>query len=236
VIPAYNEEGYIADTIKRVHRFLEKNFKTYEIIVVDDGSVDKTRDIVSKLCHKLKNLKLLKNAENRGKGESVKKGVMQAASEYILFSDADLSTPIEEAGKFLDYAKNGAKIIIGSRAVKGANILKKQGFFRQNMGKAFNLLVRIFLFKGIKDTQCGFKCFAREAARDIFKLQKARGFCFDAEILYIAKKKGYGIKEVPVTWTNRQDSRVTLIRGSFSMLMDIFRIRVNGVKGIYGKA
>jgi len=233
VVPAYNEEKCIRSTIERIYDFLEKNFKSYEIIVVDDGSTDRTCKIVSELSGRIKDLKLLRNAGQSGKGESVKRGMMQASSEYILFSDADLSTPIEEIMTFLNYAENGAEVIIGSRAAKGANVLKKQSFLRQNMGRTFNFLVQIFLFSGIKDTQCGFKCFSKKAAEALFKGQRIRGFCFDAEVLYIAKKKGYEIKEVPVTWVNRQDSRVTLVRGALGMLLDIFRIKVNGMIGRY---
>jgi len=233
VVPAYNEEKCIRSTIERIYDFLEKNFKSYEIIVVDDGSTDRTCKIVSELSGRIKDLKLLRNAGQSGKGESVKRGMMQASSEYILFSDADLSTPIEEITTFLNYAENGAEVIIGSRAAEGANILKKQSFLRQNMGRTFNFLVQIFLFSGIKDTQCGFKCFSKKAAEALFKGQRIRGFCFDAEVLYIAKKKGYEIKEVPVTWVNRQDSRVTLVRGALGMLLDIFRIKVNGMIGRY---
>ncbi|MGB2706250.1 MAG: dolichyl-phosphate beta-glucosyltransferase [Candidatus Omnitrophota bacterium] len=233
IVPAYNEEGCIRETVISIRGFLKKNFENFEIIVVDDGSTDRTCKIVSGLSEKIAALRVIRNAENRGKGESVKRGMLSAVSEYILFSDADLSTPIDEIAGFMDCARNGESIIIGSRALKGSNVLKKQSFLRQNMGRAFNLLVQTFLFKGIKDTQCGFKCFKKDAAREIFKLQRTNGFCFDAEILYIAKKKGYKIKEVPVKWSNRKDSRVTLISGSLGMLLDIFRIRINDMAGRY---
>jgi len=233
VVPAYNEEKCIADTVNRIYGFLAKNFENYEIIVVDDGSTDRTCEIISGICNKIKNLKLMKNVKNLGKGESVKRGMLSAISEYILFSDADLSTPIEEVRNFLDFARKGEEIIIGSRALKQANILKKQSFLRQNMGRVFNFIVQIFLFSGIRDTQCGFKCFSKKSARAVFKLQRTRGFCFDAEILYIARKKGYRIKELPVTWMNRQDSRVSLMGGSLGMLRDVFRIKINGIMGKY---
>ena len=234
VIPAYNEEKHIKHAIKEVGDFLKANFSDSEIIVVDDGSIDGTCDAALSLSGEIKNLKVLKNGANRGKGYSVKKGVLSASSDYVLFTDVDLSVPLSEFTKFEDYIKREtAGIIIGSRALKDSNVLKKQNFLRQNMGKIFNLLVRLLLFRGIKDTQCGFKCFRKDVAKKLFKAQRMDGFCFDAEILYIAKKNGIKIYTVPIKWINDPDSRVQIISGSISMLLDLFRIRFNDIFGGY---
>jgi len=233
VVPAFNEEECILKTLSNIHNFLIKNFNNFEIIVVDDASYDDTYSIALRLSGKIHSLKVLKNDINYGKGFSVRKGVLSAISEYILFSDADLSTPIDELNKFINYLEKGIDIVIGSRALRESNILKKQGFFRRNMGRMFNLLIQAILFGGIKDTQCGFKCLKKNVARKIFKLQRLHGFCFDAEILYIAKKCGYSIKEVPVKWINRESSRVSMIRDSFRMFLDIFQIKINDVRGCY---
>jgi dolichyl-phosphate beta-glucosyltransferase len=233
IVPAYNEERYIRKTISETGDLLRKKFKSFEIIIVDDGSRDNTYNAASGLAGEIKNLKILRNTKNRGKGYSVRKGMLSAVSEWVAFMDADLSTPLSELDKFVACLKNGSDIAIGSRALRGSEILKKQGFLRRNMGKAFNLFVQGFLFTGIRDTQCGFKCFKREAALRLFGLQRLRGFCFDAEILYIAKKHGIRIKEIPVTWVNREDSRVSLIGSPLAMFLDIFRIRINDMRGCY---
>ena len=234
VIPAYNEEKHIKSAIKEVSDFLKANFSDSEIIVVDDGSTDGTYDAALSLSSEIKNLKVLKNGANKGKGYSVKKGVLLASSDYILFTDVDLSVPLDEFTKFENYiTRENAGIIIGSRALKDSNVLKKQNFLRQNMGKIFNLLVRLLLFRGIKDTQCGFKCFRKDVAERLFKAQRIDGFCFDAEILYIAKKNGIKIHTIPIKWINDPDSRVKIIGGSISMFLDLFRIRLNDIFGCY---
>lgn len=234
VIPAYNEGGYIEETVKKIHAFLERRFPSFEIIVVDDGSSDSTYKLALALAKNMPNLKVIKNNTNQGKGYSVKKGMLTAASDYILFTDADLSTPVEELDKFTAYMKDGVDVIIGSRTIKGAEIMKRQSFLRTGMGKTFNLFVQIFLFRGIRDTQCGFKIFKKGVALKLFNLQKLRGFCFDAELLYIAKKLRYTVKEVPIRWINRKNSRVLLLKSSASMFFDIFRIKINDLLGYYG--
>lgn len=233
VVPAYNEGECIGRTITEIRDFLIKNFKAFEIIVVDDGSNDDTHKTVLQLSENIKELKVLKNDKNYGKGYSVKRGVFSALSEYIAFTDADLSTPISELNKFIDCLEGGAQIAIGSRALKASEILKKQRFLRERMGKVFNLLVGMFLFKGIKDTQCGFKCFKSGAARKVFRLQKIAGFCFDAEILYIAAKHKLKTREIPVKWANRESSKVSILGSSLNMLLDIFRIRINDRRSAY---
>ena len=168
-----------------------------------------------------------------GKGFSVKSGVLAAEGQYILFSDADFSTPIEEMEKLVPHFTRGFDVVIGSRAMKNSKIVLKQAWFRQGMGKAFNRLARVLGLADINDTQCGFKCFSGNAAKKIFKLQRLRGFCFDVEVLSIAKRLGYKVREEPVVWVNRADSRVRIVRDSSAMFFDLLRIRLNILLGHY---
>lgn len=225
IVPVYKEDYSIEDRIKKIHSYLKDNFSDFEIIIVNDNSRDNTYNILLKLSSEISHLKVLENDTNRGKGYSIKKGVLSANSSYILFSDADLSTPISEFDRFIDYFKQDIDIVIGSRALKGSQILKSQSFLRRNMGKIFNLLVQLFFLRGIKDTQCGFKCFRKEVAWELFKRQTIGGFAFDVEILYIAKLFGYSVKEIPVKWINVDKTRVSLIKDSFKMLFDLFLIK-----------
>ena len=234
VIPAYNEAKYIERAVKETSNFLWKNFGSFEIIVVDDGSTDETLNILRGLSDKVPGLKVLYNGKNMGKGYSARSGVLAASGKYIMFTDTDFSVPINEIGKFINKIDEGTDIVIGSRAIKGANIIKGQNVIRKNMGRTFNLLIRVLLFDGIRDTQCGFKVFKNSVARRIFNISRINGFSFDAEILYIAKKLGYSVKEIPVKWENRTDSRVSMIRSSTRMFFDIFAIRRNNTKGFYG--
>ena len=200
---------------------------------MDDGSSDNTFLLVSQASKKMPNLKVLRNPANRGKGYSVKRGALAANFDYVLFSDADLSTPIEELDGCMEHFDNGADIVIGSRALKGSRVIKRQNFLRASMGKTFNFLIQLFLFRGIRDTQCGFKILKKNVAKQLFEAQRLEGFCFDVEILHIAKKKGYVIKEHPVKWVNREDSRVSMVKDSAKMFMDIFRIKWNNLRGRY---
>ncbi|VAW16047.1 hypothetical protein MNBD_BACTEROID05-1105 [hydrothermal vent metagenome] len=235
IIPAYNEQEMIGSTIEEVGLFLKKNFPSYEIIVVDDGSTDNTKDIVSKVSNYHSSIKLISHYPNKGKGISVKEGIMQSKCDYVLFSDADLSTPIDEILKFMPFFDQGADVVIGSRALKESDLIKSQGIIRQNMGRFFNVLVQSLVLKGIKDTQCGFKCFKRSVARDVFSRQILSGFSFDAEILFIADDLNYVIKEVPVKWINREASRVSVVRDSLKMVRELFVIRDNQRKGRYSQ-
>ena len=229
VIPAYNEEPRLKKNIEKVISYLNTKPWSSEIIVVDDGSTDKTSEVISEF--KNSQIRFLKNEGNRGKGYSIKRGVLEARGDLILCTDADLSTPVEELDKFLEY--RDYDILIGSRALKNSKIIIPQPLYREYAGKFFNLLVQITVMHGIKDTQCGFKLFKKPAAQKIFKQQTIRGFGFDVEILYIGKKLGYKIKEIPVNWSNNRDTKVKFLKHSFEMLIDLFRIRLNEFLGIY---
>ena len=234
VIPAYNEENRLPTTIKEIISYLDQGNADYEIIIVDDGSTDNTQLKVEEIKSKNSRIRILQNTKNKGKGFSVKKGVLAAQGEYILFCDADGSTPISELDKLLTKLRAGYDIAIGSRGLKESQIRVRQPFYREYMGKIFNRLVRLLAVPGIADTQCGFKCFRREAARELFTLQKIKRFSFDVEILYLAQKGGYKIVEVPVVWMNSPVSRVGLIKDSLRMLFDVLRIRL--IHGSDGKS
>jgi len=236
VIPAYNESKVIASTLNKSISYLSVQRYDYEIVVVDDGSTDNTADLVLEFCKQYPKVKLIRNIKNKGKGFSVKRGVLFSKGNYIFFSDADLSTPIAEAENLLFYFSQGYDIVVGSRALKESRITLKQPWPRQGMGKFFNLLVRLLGLSGIKDTQCGFKCFSREVAQRVFRLQRFTGFSFDVEILYIGRALGYKIKDVPITWVNRVESRVGVFRDSFTMLIDLLKIKKNALIGLYNEA
>jgi len=230
VIPAYNEEKRIEPTLKKAINFLDHNFDKYEIIVVDDCSTDNTNKIASR--YKKNNVKILRNEKNKGKGHSVKRGLLNAKYSLVLFSDSDLATPIEELGKFMNYIKE-YDIIIASRNLKGSNIKVKQPVYRQLMGKTFPLLVNLIALRGFKDTQCGFKLFKTDVAKRVVSLQTFERFSFDVEILFIAKKLGYKIKEAPVVWIDKEGSKVNPIKDGIKMLIDLFKIRYNILLGKY---
>ncbi len=226
IIPAYNEEKRLTSSLEKINAYLEgKNFQ-YEIILVDDGSRDLTAEIAlkSKLAQKGK-LILLRNEKNTGKGFSVRKGILASAGDYVLFTDSDLSTPIEEFDELFLHIQAGYDIAIGSRSIEGADVRVHQPFYRETMGRAFNLLVQLIVLKGFVDTQCGFKLFKAAAAKELAKELKINRFGFDVEMLYLAKKKNYKIKEVPVIWLNSPISRVSPISDSCKMFMDLWRIR-----------
>ncbi|KAF0132727.1 MAG: glycosyl transferase [Candidatus Saganbacteria bacterium] len=227
VIPAYNEEARLPNTLNKTIHYLEDHCFAYEIIVVSDGSVDKTNQIVSEISAQNPKIKLLKNIKNQGKGAGVKKGILAAKGGTVLFMDADNSTEISEIGKFFSYLE-GFDIIIGSRALPESKIVDHQFWMREYTGKLFNKVVQAFFMKGIQDTQCGFKLFKRDAAMAIFKRASINGFCFDLEILLIARQLGYKIKEVPVSWTNSKPSKVSFFRSSLSIVADLFRIYNKG--------
>jgi dolichyl-phosphate beta-glucosyltransferase len=233
VIPAFNEELRIAGTIQSVHDYLQKRYARYEIVVVDDGSTDATRAVVAASAKERNYIRLIRHAVNSGKGFAVKSGIFAASGNIIIMCDADLSTPIEESEKLLSYYEEGFDLVIGSRGLKESDIVVRQPWYRGRMGKIFNLLVRLLVIGDFRDTQCGFKMFRRDAARELFSRCRMNHFCFDVEILFMAKKHGFRIKEVPIRWINSPDSKVKVFKDSLRMLIDLVIIRVNSYRGFY---
>lgn len=228
VIPAYNEESRIGRSLSLIIDYLNKKAFNWEIIVVDDGSRDKTKEIIKGFMYDNR-ISLVENEQNRGKGYSVKKGILSAKGKFILFSDADLSTPIEEIDKLFFYLKSGYDIAIGSRGLEESKIIVPQFWVRQTMGKIFNFIIRFFIFPGIKDTQCGFKLFKGQVAKKVFSILKIKGFAFDVEVLYIAKNLNLKVREVPIKWYNSPKSKVNPTIHSFKMLTDIYKIKMRSI-------
>ena len=195
--------------------------ESFEVVVVDDGSSDRTAEVATAAGPEVR---VLKNPGNRGKGYSVRNGMLHARGQWRLMSDADLSTPIEELDTLRAALKDGAQVAIASRAVSGANLEKRQSILRESSGRFFNLLVRTLHLPGIKDTQCGFKLFSAAAAEAAFRDSRLDGFAFDVEALVLARRAGFGIREVPVTWRNDEQSRVSFGRG-LAAFVDLFRLR-----------
>ena len=227
VIPAYNEEKRVGDTLRKIVAYARTKPFALEIIVSDDGSLDGTVDAAkSVLSSSVLPYQVLRAPMNQGKGAAVRRGMLAATGEYCLFSDADLSTPIEELDRFLPLLiEKKADVVIGSRALQGANIVEHQPWFRELMGRVFNKVATVFAFRGIKDSQCGFKCFTAEAALKLFMLQKLDGFSFDVELLFLAQKLGFRIQEMPVTWINSAATKVNVLSDPIKMFWDVLRIR-----------
>lgn len=224
IIPIYNEEKRFSKTISRVTDFLSKQNYQSEIIVVNDGSTDKTADLVKSFILKYPIITLINYSQNKGKGYAVKKGVLSAKGEKRLFMDIDGSTSISEISKLLPYFDCGYDVVIGSRRVPGANIISDQSRWRLFLGWLFRNIVNLIFPLGITDSQNGFKIFSAKSANEIFNKQTINGWAFDVEILYLAQKSGYKIKEVPISWTNDKESKVTL-KGVVKMLWEVIRIR-----------
>jgi len=226
VIPAYNEEIKIERDLSLAYAYLATQPFKSEVIVVDDGSSDETYEIVKSLEPYYKDLRGIRYDINRGKGYAVKIGVLQARGDHILFADAGACVPYIEMKKGLCLLQNGYDVALGSRALAESQVLKKQPLYRQFGSRAFGLVMRsIIEVNPIQDTQCGFKIFKREAANAIFNRNKIDGFMFDIEIILIAKKLGYRIKEFPVTWKNDPDTRFNPIRGSIRNLKELWKIK-----------
>jgi len=232
VVPAFNEAARIGASIEKIDAFIRQSSIPIELLVVDDGSRDNTADVVKKVQSKA--LRLVRNSENHGKGYSVRQGVLAASGKYVLFTDADLSAPIEELDKLLEVAlKEGADVVIGSRALDRHYIEKHQSHYRELGGTVFNLMVRLLLGLRLHDTQCGFKLFHREKSRRIFEQQTICGFGFDPELLFLAKRNGLSIRETPVRWSHAEGSKVKFLRDGTRMFMDLVRIRRNAIVGRY---
>jgi glycosyltransferase involved in cell wall biosynthesis len=236
VIPAYNESARIAASLERVLAYIDQRGWDAEVLVVNDGSRDNTAEIVHDYLKKSPRLRLLENPGNRGKGYSVRNGMLHAGGDILLFSDADLSSPIEEADKLFAAIANGADIAIGSRWLESHLQTQRQPLHRQLFGRVFNLLLRVILGLKFKDTQCGFKVFTRHAGQAIFPAQKIERWGFDPELLYLAKRFGFSVAEVPVAWAHREGTRINPLRDGIRMFGEMLKIRWNALSGKYPAA
>ena len=226
ILPAYNEERTVLKTVTEAIEFLSAMKLSFEIIVVADGT-DATREKVVTFAKNEPRVRVLGSTERRGKGRGVKDGVEIAQGRFIGFADADNKTPISEYAAFHRELEAGARIVIGNRKARSAQIEKKQALYRQLGSLAFNRMMNAFMgLKGIEDTQCGFKFFDRDTAREIFNEMKTDGYMFDVEILYLAARKGIAVKQLPVRWRDDADSRLDLVRGNLKNLREILRIRL----------
>jgi dolichyl-phosphate beta-glucosyltransferase len=233
IIPAYNESARLAASLEKVLAYVAQRGWDAEVIVVNDGSRDNTAEIVRRYAEGNSILRPLENPGNRGKGYSVRNGMLHARGEILLFSDADFSSPIEEADKLLAAIAEGADIAIGSRWLRTELQTHRQPRYRQFFGRVFNLLLRVSLGLKFKDTQCGFKAFTRRAAQAIFPLQKIERWGFDPELLFIANKFGFRVAEVPVEWAHSGGTRISPLRDGTRMFFELLKIRWNALRGNY---
>ena len=236
IIPAYNEGARLGTTLDRVLNYVAAQRWDAEVIVVNDGSSDQTPDLVRSYAQTHPALRLLENPGNRGKGYSVRNGMLHAGGEILLFSDADLSSPIEEAPKLFGAIRSGADIAIGSRWLQPELQAHRQSVLRQFYGRIFNLALRILLGLNFKDTQCGFKAFTRKAAQTIFPLQEIERWGFDPELLYLARRSGLKVKEVAVVWSHSEGTRINPLRDGMRMFAELLKIRWNALTGKYSQA
>jgi dolichyl-phosphate beta-glucosyltransferase len=234
IIPAYKESDRIGPSLEKIYAYLQTKDYDAEVIVVDDGSPDDTADVIRTKFESLAGAargkifpKLVELETNLGKGAAVREGMLAATGNIRIFTDADLSTPIHEVEKVIAaIEKEGYDVVIGSRALEGRTLVKvHQPWYREMMGRFFNVFVQVFVFRGIKDTQCGFKGFTAATAAKLFSEQKIMGFSFDVEILYLARKLGYKIKEVAVEWYNDERSTVGALSDSSKMFLQLLKIR-----------
>ena len=234
IIPAYNESERITATLESVAAYARQQQWDVEVLVVNDGSRDNTVAVVEQLARAHPFIRIIENPGNRGKGYSVRNGMLQSRGEILLFSDADLSSPIEEAPKLFEALAAGADVAIGSRWLRAELQSQRQPLMRQIYGRMFNVALRLLLGLNFRDTQCGFKAFRREAAQRIFPLQKIERWGFDPEILFLARKLGFRTVEVPVRWAHSAGTRLHPLRDGMRMVWEIFRVRWYAITGQYG--
>lgn len=234
IIPAFNEERRMPDSLRRVVQFVQGQAEPIEVIVVDDGSSDRTAAIVDELAQQVPFVTLIRNPHG-GKGAAIKTGIAHGRGQYLVISDTDLSVPIEMLAKFLPPALADYDVAIASREVPGARRINEPQY-RHLMGRVYNLLVRLVAVPGIQDTQCGFKAFRREVAREVFPCQTIEGWGFDVEILFIARRRGYRIVEVPVDWYYGRESKIRPVSDTLRMVRELFQVRRNARHGLYDRA
>jgi dolichyl-phosphate beta-glucosyltransferase len=234
IVPSYNEELRLPNSLDRIAAYVTESGRCTEVLVVDDGSKDKTAAVAAAYADRIANLRVLKNGENRGKGYSVRHGMLEARGKVVLFTDADLSAPIEEADKLLA-AMGEYDVSIGSRAMDRSLIKVHESAFREFAGIVFNKIVRIVLRLPFVDTQCGFKAFRRERCWIIFEQQRIKRFGFDPELLYLARHHGLKSVEIPVRWSHSPATKINMMRDSIQMFVDVFTIRWNALRGCYPK-
>ncbi len=231
IIPAYNEGKRLPKTLPQVVDFLQAQSYTAEVIVVDNNSSDDTAAIAREFARQFSFIHIL-SEPRQGKGAAVRSGMLAAAGDFFFMADADLSMPIEEVSKFLPPQLTGFDVAIASREVPGA-VRYGEPTYRHLMGRVFNWIVKILAVPGFQDTQCGFKCFRRQAALDVLTSQSIDGWAFDVELLFIARQRGYRIVEVPINWYYRANSRISPLRDAIDMVREVMRIRVRGWRGEY---
>lgn len=233
IIPAYNEEKRLGESLKQVAAFVAAQDYPIEVIIVNNNSSDATPQIARAFAEEHPYARVL-DEPRQGKGAAVRTGMMAAQGAYLFACDADFSMPAEEIAKFMPPVLSGYDVAIASREAPGARRIGEP-YHRHLMGRVFNFIVRLLAVPRIQDTQCGFKCFRREAARDIFPRQTITGWGFDVEVLFIALRRGYKVVEVPITWYYRAQSRIHPLRDSVTMLMEVLRVRWNGWRGVYDR-
>ena len=233
IIPAHNEESRLPNTLEQVFHFLEKQPFSSEVIVVENGSIDRTYEIARQFSEKHRSLRVIQSQE-RGKGIAVRQGMLEAQGEYCFMCDADLSMPVDEISKFLPSMPANFDVAIASREAEGA-IRYNEPSYRHFGGRGINFIIQLLILPGLNDTQCGFKCFRAEIAKDLFTRQTLHGWSFDIELLYIARRRGYRITEIPIHWYHHPETKVSAVRDALRMIGDIFRIHANARRGMYEK-
>ncbi len=231
IIPAHNEEQRLPDSLEKIFAFLATQEYASEVLVVENGSSDRTLEVAQQFLARFPSLRVLQNQE-RGKGLAVRRGMLEARGEYRFMCDADLSMPFEQVSQFLPPVCTDFEIAIGSREALGA-VRHNEPSYRHWGGRAINLVIRLLALPNLHDTQCGFKCFRAAAAEDLFRVQTIPGWSFDIELLYIARRRGYRVVEVPIRWYYSPDSKLSVLRDATRMVLDIFTIRRNTRDGLY---
>ena len=231
IIPAHNEANRLPNTLEQVFAFLAKQSFTSEVIVVENGSQDNTLEVANNFLQQHANLRVIQN-DRSGKGLAIQRGVEDAKGEYLFLCDADLSMPIEELSKFIPPQLQNVDIAIASREAPGA-VRYDEPYYRHFTGRIFNILIRLLVLPTLQDTQCGFKCIRAEVARDIFRYQTLTGWAFDVEMLFIARHHHYQVVEIPIHWYYNADSKISVLRDSLRMFLDLLTIRRNARRGLY---